>query len=361
MKNKLRLLIREVLGHYVPLDNLTNNVATHVINKLAKKSDNGKTKLNPFDDDWTINTKELDVDTDQENTEIGSIYVSIIPINDNARYSTNKVSGTFSVDANNKSFVNINLKIVNWDYKTNLGNEIKKVLSHEIYHAFRRIKNLTNPDYKDVLNKTRNKMSLYNTEFNNDLLEEFLEIFYLGLKEEVLARIHEAYTQMENLKLKFGEKNHNEVIRKLNTLSVFKDFLRVQNFNVDALVSLPDKIKKEYVNKFNEILKESKSKIKIIENPDDFFRYWVHLSKKRSLQARHKIISQALNIFGNKQISEYGNKKFSYGYPEQFLKEIVCNLDEDNLMLVYDFSDENYSLDDKKDFLNSIKCWKLKE
>lgn len=358
MEQQIRKLIREVLGSYIPVKDISDRYAKKVIDITLKQSDNGTKELNQLDENLVLS--EWVEAADRENTGIDFIVINIFPKKDN--FNSNRVSGKFDVGSS-KSFkkgndvfysAHINLFLINWDTKYNLLPGIKNVLSHEIFHAFRHIKQTKNPAYYDVFNKSRNEMNFYNVEEKNETIKQFMEIFYLSTPEEITARIHEASTQMENLKLKFKNKNADEIIQELGKLSVFKDFLKIQNFNLENILNLPDEVKIKFVDNFNKILKKNKIK-HIMLSPDDFFKFWIGRAKKMGLEARHKIVSQALNLFSDKEISEYGNKKFSNGYGEQFVKEIMENLNTNSLEIIYEYSENEYYSDYNKILLNEIK------
>ena len=221
--------------------------------------------------------------------------------------------------------------IINWDYKTDLTNDIKKVLSHELFHTFQYITSIDSNNYSKALYNTRNDMKKLEFFEGIDELERFMDIFYLSLPQEVEARVHEAYNQMKNLKLNFHAKTHDEVLIELNKLSVFREFLTVQKFEPYWVLNLDEIIKEDFVKEFNESLLKHKenlsaNSIKIIDNPDEFFNYWIGRAKRMSLEARHKIVSQAINLFAGKEIvTEYGNPKYR-SYMEQLLKEIYYNI-----------------------------------
>lgn len=353
----LRKIIREVLGSYLPINDISDRYADKVVNIILKQSNNGTNQLNFHDKNLVID--EPMNENDRENTEIDHIIIDIIPINAETSPLLNKVSGNFDT-ANSKiiektSLAYIKLKLINWDYKTNLKPQIKEVLTHEIFHAFRHFKKSKKTPYYDVLNKSKNEMSFFNVDSKNETLNKFIKIFYLSLPEEIATRIHEAYTQMDNLKLNFSDKTADEVIKILNErLPVFKDFLRIQNFELGALLKLPPEVKTPFVDKFNSVLQSNGYK-KNIKNPDDFFAFWVSTAKNEGLKARHKIVSQALNLFSNKTISEYDNKNLYEGYNHQFVYEIIKNLNAESLEIIYDYSEGGYGIDYNDTLLNEIK------
>jgi hypothetical protein len=191
-------------------------------------------------------------------------------------------------------------------------------------------------------------------------LNDFLEIFHLSLPERVDARVHEAYSQMSEYKMGFKNKTSDEVIKELNKLSVFRDFMKIQEFDINTVLGLPEATKVNFVNKFNKQLENSKklfdaNSIKIINEPDAFFNYWINRAKRESLKARHKIVSQAINFFGGKtMITEYNSKTYR-DYSEQFYSEIMENLNSDSLLTIYGFIRNSYPVEECFLFLEEIR------
>ena len=63
----------------------------------------------------------------------------------------------------------------------------------------------------------------------------------------------------------------------------------------------------------------------------------INRAKKLSLQARHKVVSQVINLFGKNIITEYDNPKYKYGYSEQLYTEILENLNSKSMQIIYGF------------------------
>jgi len=362
MQNKFRKLVREVLGHYLPLDNISDKYSRRIMEILTNKFQQKKEKLGSEDN---LRIDEKMSDEDRKISKIWEIRIDIIPDEEKSN-KINRVSGRLIklrqdfIRNEFRYFVKFEIYIINWDYKTDLKNDIKKVFSHELFHSFQHITTIDSNNYSKALYNTRNKMK--NLEFFDgiDEFERFMDIFYLSLPEEVDARVHEAYVQIKNLKLNFHAKTHDEVLRELNKLSVFRDFLKVQKFKPHWVLNLDEFIKEDFVNDFNKyLLKFSKegnvNSIKIIDNPDDFFNYWIGRAKRMSLEARHKIVSQAINLFADKEVvTEYGNPKYR-SYMEQLLDEIYYNIK--CAVMIYDNGpDTHYYHGEMEDeFLNEIK------
>jgi len=365
MENKIRKLIREVLGHYLPLDGVSNKYAKMIMGTLSNKFQEEKRELNSSDN---LYIREKMSEEDEQISKIRNIDIEIIPSKKNISQK-NQVSGRFMklkqdfVESAFRYSADFEIYIINWDYKTDLTGSIEKVFSHELFHAFQYIVDTDKNGYSKALYNARNDMKDLINLGDVEELKRFIEVFYLSLPQEVSARVHEAYNQMENLKLKFGAKSHDEVLLELDKLSVFRDFLKVQHFQVESVLNLFGALKKEFVRRFNEsLLKHKKGEnansIKIINDPDEFFKYWVGRAKRMSLEARHKIVSQAINLFSDKKVvTEYGNPKYEYGYGEQILEEILNDLDWHNSNMIYDHSQKDYYYDNDTggEFFEEIK------
>jgi len=347
----VRKIIREVLGTYIPINDMANRYAKKVMDVILKQSENGTIPLNPLNEGLTV--REYTSKEDVEDCKIGYIAIDIFPKADEVKMRVNKVTGDYDAISSTPFKKNgeilfstfLKIYVIDWDGQTSLIPQIQEVLTHELIHAFRDIQKLKN----DVLNQTKNEMK-WTYELKNKELQKFMEIFYLSTPEEVVARVHEAYKQMENLKLNFKNDSSDEVLKKLSGLGVFKDFLKIQNFQLQSLLNLPNEEKANFVNKFNEILKKNGYK-KIINNPDEFFTYWLSKAKTEGLKARHKIVSQALNLFSGKTISEFKNKN----YGEQFMKEVSQNLEPMTLRIIYENVDNGYSPDYDDILINELR------
>jgi len=354
MQNKLRKLIREIMGHYVPLDDISKRYAETIMGILLNKFQQKKKDLDERDN---LYIREKMSEEDEQISKIRNIDIEIIASKEDNKQN-NHVLGRFMnlrQDFIKSAFiysVNFEIYIINWDCKTDLTNDIKKVLSHELFHAFQYIVDTDKNGYSKALYKARNETR--KLDYLNDIeeLKGFMDVFYLSLPQEVSARVHEAYNQMENLKLNFHAKSHDEVLKELNKLSVFREFLSVQYFQLGSVLSLFDAIKKDFVRNFNENLlrykkEENANSIRIIYNPDEFFKYWVGRAKKMSLEARHKIVSQAINLFSDKSVvTEYCNPKYN-GYGEQMAEEILHNISSSNSNRIYHFALTTYYYDNE--------------
>lgn len=362
MQNKLRKVIREVFGHYLPLDDISDKYAKTIMEILLNKFQQKKKKLEASDN---LRIDERMSDEDKKTSKIWNIRIDIIPDEENNK-KINYVSGRFmelQQDFIKNAFqysAKFEIYIINWDYKIDLTNEIKKVFSHELFHAFQYITSIDSNNYSKALYNTRNKMKGLEFFEGIDELERFMDIFYLSLPQEISARTHEAYNQMKNLKLNFHAKTHDEVLKELDKLSVFRDFLKVQKFRTHWVLNLDEIIKEDFVEDFNKyLLRYSKegnvNSIKIIDNPDEFFNYWVGRAKRMSLEARHKIVSQAINLFADKEIvTEYGNPKYR-SYMEQLLNEIFDNINCSGMIYNHSLHCYYYDNDGGDDFRREIK------
>jgi len=352
MENKIRKLIREVLGHYFPLDDVSNRYAKMIMEILLNKFQEEKRELYSYDN--LRIQKELPPE-DRKISKIWNIDIRIIPSKEDNKQK-NCVSGRFMnlkqdfIKSEFRYSADFEIYIINWDYKTDLTGSIEKVFSHELFHAFQYIVDTDTNGYSKALYKARNEMEKLRYLGDIRELKNFMNIFYLSLPQEVNARVHEAYNQMENIKLKLGAKSHDEVLKELNKLSVFRDFLSVQYFQLDSVLNLFDAVKKDFVRRFNENLlmyknEEGNNSIKIIYNPDEFFKYWVGRAKNMSLEARHKIVSQAINLFPNKNVvTEYCNPKYDW-YGEQIAEEIFHNISSSNSNKIYHHALTTYYYD----------------
>jgi len=362
MQDKLRKLIREILGHHLPLDDISKRYAKMAMEILSSEFEQKKRKLDSADN------LRIDKEMSNEDRQISKIWrirIDIVP-SEVANKQKNYVSGRFmklKQDFAKNMFLysaNFEIYIINWDYKTDLTNDIKKVLSHELFHVFQYIVDTDTNGYSKALYRARNEMKELSYISDIHELKRFMDVFYLSLPQEVSARIHEAYNQMENLKTNFHAKSHEEVLEELNKLSVFREFLNVQNFQLNSVLNLFGAIKKDFVKKFNESLvkfkkEEKNSSIKIVNDPDEFFKYWVGRAKRMSLEARHKIVSQAINLFSNKEVvTEYNNPKYEW-YGEQLVKEIFHNIECSNMIYDHSVNDYYYDSDTGFELFEEIK------
>lgn len=355
MLKTFQKIISEVFGHFLFLDEFSNRYAKDVMNFILVKSNNGKTKINPLANDLSIYKSFIETNRKYKTITSKWNLTFNIFLNNNIKKEINYVTGGLQAEAIKQSYhegnfnypVIIDVHIINWDYKTDLTDKIEEVLSHEMFHAFEYIKTFNKNDYTIALTKARKESNLISYTEGKEELKSFMEIFYLSLPNEISARIHEAYVQMKNMKMNLQKIDHNYVLKELDKLSVFRDFLKIQNFNELCIVDIPKEVKQSFVRNFNNRLRVYKNKlklndIKIIDEPDDFFMYWIGRAKKLGLEARHKIVAQAINIFSKKEkVSEYNNKKYKDGYIKQLVEEIFSVINSESSNIIYRFALDN--------------------
>ena len=313
-KEVVKKLIVEILGSFMPINYVAEEYAVEMMQQAWKDSKNGTKKLMFYN---YLTRSFVTEGQLKQKTKIHRVVIDLLFL-ENTNQEQNKVTGDSQekdlkqYQYDNKFYydASINIKIYNWDYKSDFTDKLQDVITHELLHCFEMVVTMDTNSYSKLLYKTRSAVSsLLKVNVANEYyqkFQDFMEIFYLGLPQEVRARTHEAYTQMKNLKEKEDIKNPNELIQRLNQISVFRDFIKVQDYKVINILSVPEDDRIKFVSYFNNVLKNKaykfySNKIKYITDPVKFFEYWVENAKKESATARHKIVSQAFSFFNIKE------------------------------------------------------------
>lgn len=302
-----RRLIREMMGVYTPATKLAKELSIETMQRIFNEVENIKefpyvyafnfnyTKKHLFlekNNIININIEPIIYKDKVENKEINEVGGSI----EHSKTKQHNIDGKLYYE------VSLNVKVYNWDLQTDLTKKIESVLSHELLHAHVEVSRFGKRSYTKTLMKTRNRMkNLFFDENNNyPELKRFLDVFYLSVPDEMNARVHQLYTDIEEHK----DKDYNEIVLELNKYSVFRDLKRMEEYNSGHIYKeVPIEKQKEFIDYFLASLQGNwKGKdIKYPTEPAEFFKFWEQQFRNNASKFRMKILKMIKNI---KQIKE---------------------------------------------------------
>lgn len=272
MEIKLRRLIVEVLGVQFEILKITDILSKKVFEKIIQYKD----KISDGE------TYELNVDEILEKELSNETKIRTIKSKIDFTYSSNfKLSGQFKsskikLNSDNSYDISIDIQLFT-DNLDGLEQNLKSVISHELNHAFVCLKKLYKKNKTQVLNKVKNKTSidLELSNFKNKELKDFLKMFYLSLPEEVNARVQQTASELKSL----NTKDYSETMQELKKFNPLKDVEILKRYNINDVLNLEPEILKDFIIIFNKNInlfqdEDSENKIKIIEEPKQFFKYW---------------------------------------------------------------------------------------
>jgi len=315
---KIRKIIKEELHAILEIEKITNELAPYCMKRISSEKN------------YAIQYKQKTAGTSftvQELNLSHSAFVNFLIINvefkkeaDNKEI--NKVGGSYIEESIDQEIVNgiikyngeIKLKLYNWDYNTDLTHQIKNVLDHELHHFFDDIITFNKKKTTKFLNSV-NRMTI---DISQKLLEkypelkDFTEIFYLNLSKERNARIQAVNFEAK----KYKDQTLDVIIEKLGKFAPFKDFQRMDKFDVNKLNYIPIEDRKKFIELFNISLNYNRKKFNISaeeinypKEPDKFFGFWKEQFKKNSQKLFKDSISIAKKM-ANSPIKENWNYKF---------------------------------------------------
>jgi hypothetical protein len=272
MEIKLRRLIVEVLGVQFEILKITDILSKKVFEKIIQYKD----KISDGE------TYELNVDEILEKELSNETKIRTIKSKIDFTYNSNfKISGQFKsskikLNSDNSYDVSIDIQLFT-DNLDDLEQNLKSVISHELNHAFVYLKKLYKKNKTQVLNKVKNKTSidLELSNFKNKELKDFLKMFYLSLPEEVNARVQQTASELKSL----NTKDYSETMQELKKFNPLKDVEILKRYNINDILNLEPEILKDFIIIFNKNInlfqdEDLENKIKIIEEPKQFFKYW---------------------------------------------------------------------------------------
>lgn len=189
-----------------------------------------------------------------------------------------KIDGSFSTTKthlldNGNYNISIELKI-HTNTLDNLLPKIESIIVHELNHAFVTIKQVDKKNKSNSLNYA-NKMTngmLKDLISNNLALKEFVRMFYLSNPLEVQARVQQAATELKSIE----DTKTEDVINQLMKYNPLVDAGLMTRYNLDEIKKTKKEDLELFIKTFNENLKShSKGEIKLINDVDNFFDYWL--------------------------------------------------------------------------------------
>ena len=142
----------------------------------------------------------------------------------------------------------INISLNPKDIST-IRPEISKVVAHELHHAFRDIKLKGKQSKAYVYNFARSLMGLGFGDVlkDNPQLKEFMFMFYLGLPQEITARVQETASELKNI----NTNDTNDVIQALLRYQPLNDAKKMINYEPKIIETINYDILKIFVFQFN--------------------------------------------------------------------------------------------------------------
>lgn len=226
------------------------------------------------------------------NKLINYVTIDIENIN-KENFITGKINPNDFVEYNNlgEETYDITVKIFIGNNVEDLENRILSILNHELKHFYDwYIKKEKTQVTKDFT-KFKNKLSIdYGF---NPIIKEFLNIFYLTIDEEISARQQEFSSQVKGL-------NKEERLEKLKQSKLYKDSIRIINYDINVLDNLEENLKEELFEKTNKFLTVSYNKEgNFFNNFSDFKKYFNKRFKEKGLKLHKKLMLIAGSINEN--------------------------------------------------------------
>lgn len=287
----IRKIIRRIIEEHVEVGNLSLTVAQDVVDVIKRQYD----KINDG------STWELISTTKTNNIIKDATKIEIVKCQIDFTYSgTIKVGGKFRQGRTkllDSGYYEASLLIeINTNDLNNLVDRIESVTSHELNHAFVYIKQLHKKSKTVVLNKVQNftKSELIDILKENSTLKEFTTMLYLSLPQEISARVQQTATELKQL----NYEDYNETVEALMQFNPINDARRMMNYNLEDIRKQDPELLKMFVDKFNSNIKlfDTGESVKIVSEPDVFFKHWAKLIN----WGGHKLFRKIMRLVAEK-------------------------------------------------------------
>lgn len=333
LRNWIRQVIQESYGMVPEINEMSNSLAPMILEDILnyrRKNPNRAIShiqlIYHSPDDISFKTKISRVNlyitanhTDDENIAQNTVNGgSFIP------RETNKVE----IKAEHQYEIRIDLRL-NWDFETNIDNEISKVLSHELHHAYTHILKLGKNNKSKYLNSihkyAKGDVEMQSFLKDKPILQNFMICFYLVIAEEINARVQEISNIME----KHHGRPAQEIFEIFQATKAWRDAQMLNNFKFNDIKSLPTETKKTFL----ELLNRNKigtlnaagvdiNTIMFHDNVNKFFKFWsekFHDEGKKLVYNMTKVFSSTPRIAQGKDQLEIQRSN------RQALREVYGN------------------------------------
>ena len=272
LKKHISKILDEEIGRQEQIFDSSKYFATYATDELSKEINKLTDEEKRIGSDFTISVFMPEKIKDELNISLLTLIISY------KNSTENKVDGKFapsntSLDGENfKVIIDVDM-FISSDAKS-FKNDLEYIISHELHHAYVYIKKLNKNSKSNVYNKTKNAINFEGKFKENPAIKEFLKMFYLCLPEEVSARVQEVASQLSNME----KTNVEDTLTKLEEFQQIKDSYLMRGYNLSKIKEVDKSILEDFVQSFNLNLKMFSAKnvdIKIINNPDSFFKYWL--------------------------------------------------------------------------------------
>jgi len=295
MQNKLREIIKEAIGGifesghkqdeiYVYTEELVLKLISFIVKQI---------EVNPSlvdGGEWGLKKTFECGEEFAEATKISEIILDIdfkkdLKENISAVFQSNKtrlLNNDFY-----KINININIKI-NRNIK-NYKEKVEDILSHELLHAFKYIKTINIISKTNSLNKAKNYT---NKEINHltvkyPEIKRFMDMIYLSNFSEIEARQQETASQLKRADLKTPK----ETLEYLLQFQPLSDANKMINYSTEEIKKINENILEEFINIFNNNLKNLSLNNDIKSNKSIFFSYWKNKINDAGIKLRKNIIN----------------------------------------------------------------------
>jgi len=311
MKEHLKKIIKkevddilESAGKQDDIYNLSSNITKELINDLHSYIEKHKTKM--YDGEpWEFTIPARPTEELKQNTLIQQIIVNV----DYTHSDENKITGKLErIKLLDNGFYKVKLKIninINDDIDKHF-NQVEHWLSHELHHAFRDIKIINKNSKSNRLNWVKNRTSFLTKDFlpEHPSLKEFVIMFYLSLPQEVEARQQETASQLKN----YTSENPNKTYEYLMQFQPINDARQMINYSTDEVLKIDKNILRQFVDIFNNNLKEKGLNTWIKKDINDFFNYW----KKRIVEAGDVLSKKIDRMISDKHLYKNESELFDH-------------------------------------------------
>lgn len=318
IRNEVRKVLSEEMGVQQDIKNISSEITDKIINQIRLN----KGEINDGQT-YSLATNFRTTSSQNKITNIDNIIINLIY----QKTDKNKVGGSYKSDKltlqdDGSYLVYIELRVEPLLVDSLFKIKINSVVSHELNHAFVDVKNITGKNrlYKSSrANKMTSQFSLLSNLKKYPEIQHFNEMVYLSNPLEVQARVQETGAQIEDI----DSKSSKEIIEYLLRFQPLSDAKKMIALKKEDIINLDTQVLQEYIDLFNKNLKSSfgDEPIKVINDINDFFDYWVSYindSGRKMAFKIYKLVANKNNIQESILMENTSSSVFNWVFGEYF-------------------------------------------
>ncbi len=289
VKDIIKSILREYHGHQTDIDELAPLVTDKIIDGL-------KDYLPTFQPGVLYHAMQIihPEDPIKTNIRIFSINVEV----EVKRTNNDLITGQFYPNRNSpfgSEYYQVFMKLVIEISDDNLlsrRNKILSVIAHELNHAFKSIKTNNKKSKSSVYGEVGKavKMDFMTVLRQYPPLQEFMNMFYLTLSDEIAARVQQTYTELQTIE----SDNVDDTMRQLLQFNPLNDAKKMMHYNIDSIMLIDYGVLNHFLQVFNTNLKHyvdrSNVDVKVRQSINGFFEYWEDVVKINGFMLYRKIL-----------------------------------------------------------------------